>query len=118
VQRVVDAEIAAERPHVAERRRGDRLDGPRESGVAALNRRMGGDVREERRGADPHLAVRMHPGEVRDAHQAHHGAGLLVPALHVGPEVGAPGHDADGETFERAPAGEHGGGLGEALGQR
>src|SRR4028118_1630973 len=37
----------------------------------------------------------MNTAQLRQAHQADHGLRLLVAALHVRPEIGPPGHEAD-----------------------
>src|SRR5437773_2369672 len=89
----IEAEIAAQRPHVAKQGSGDEFRGVGDGGGGPADGRTGGQVGEGHAGADdasriPHLASR----ELWNPHQRNDGPRLLVAALHVRIKIRAPGH--------------------------
>ena len=86
----VEEDVAAERPHVAERRRRDLRDGMDERGMEAAGLPVALDLRE-RNGRADREAVRAgaQPGEARNAREADHRLRGLLAALHVRVEIRA-----------------------------
>ena len=91
----VEADVAADGSHVAQRGRGDRRDGRGQARVALTHQPL---RRDPGRGSWSRRARSPSPFEIRRSpgyrHQTDHGRCALVPTLHVRPEIGAAGDQA------------------------